>query len=194
MPREVRNIGASVRARLLRISKEKGQNFDLVLTHYAIERLLYRLAQSRHAERFILKGAMLLMTWFDEPFRGTRDLDLLGYGDPAPDAVLDIFREVLGQQLPDGVVFDAGAARIGRIREENEYGGLRVRATADIAGARITVNVDVGSAMRPNRLPSGSTIRSCSTCRRRGCAVTHGRRWLPRNSRLWWIWAWRTAG
>ncbi|MCY3985405.1 MAG: nucleotidyl transferase AbiEii/AbiGii toxin family protein [Roseovarius sp.] len=140
----MRCIGVSVRARLLRISKEKGQNFDLVLTHYAIERLLYRLAQSRHADRFVLKGAMLLLTWFDEPLRGTRDLDLLGYGDPAPDAVLDIFREVLGQERPDGVVFDAGAARIGRIREEKEYGGLRMRVTADIAGARIAISVDVG--------------------------------------------------
>ena len=144
MPREVRNIGASVRARLLRISKERGQNFELVLTHYAIERLLYRLAQSRHAEGFVLKGAMLLMTWFDEPFRGTRDLDLLGYGDPAPDTVLDIFREVLGQEQPDGVVFEADTARVSRIRDENEYGGLRMRATAYIAGARIALNVDVG--------------------------------------------------
>ena len=144
MPEGVIKVGASVRARLLRVSKEKGQNFDLVLTHYAIERLLYRLAQSRHADRFVLKGAMLLMTWFEEPFRGTRDLDLLGYGDPAPDIVLDVFKEVLGQELPDGVVFDTGAARVSRIREENEYGGLRMRATADIAGARIAVNVDVG--------------------------------------------------
>ena len=144
MPEALKNIGASVRARLLRVSKEKGQNFDLVLTHYAIERLLYRLAQSQHADRFVLKGAMLLLTWFEEPFRGTRDLDLLGYGDPAPDAVLEVFREVLGQDQPDGVVFDAGAVRIGRIREENAYGGLRVRATADVGGARIAVNVDVG--------------------------------------------------
>ncbi len=151
MPRKVKNVGASVRARLLRISKEKGQNFDLVLTHYTIERLLYRLAQSRHADRFVLKGAMLLMTWFNEPFRGTRDLDLLGYGDPAPNALLDIFKEVLGQEQPDGVVFDAGTARISRIREENEFGGLRMRATADIAGARIAINVDVafGDATEP---------------------------------------------
>ena len=87
---------------------------------------------------------MLLMTWFEEPFRGTRDLDLLGYGDPAPEAVLDVFREVLVQELPDGVVFDTDAARVSRIREGNEYGGLRIRTTADIAGARIAVNVDVG--------------------------------------------------
>ena len=144
MAKEVKNIGASVRARLLGISKEKGLNFDLVLTHYAIERLLYRLAQSRHADRFVLKGAMLLMTWFDEPFRGTRDLDLLGHGDPAPEAVLGVFKEVLGQEQPDGVLFDANAARVSRLRQENEYGGLRVRTTADIGRARIAVNVDVG--------------------------------------------------
>ena len=144
MPRTVKDIGASVRARLLAISKEKGQNFDLVLTHYAIERLLYRLAQSRYADRFVLKGAMLLMTWFNEPFRGTRDLDLLGYGDPAPEAVLAVFREVLGLEQPDGVVFDTGTVRVNDIRQANEYGGLRIRATADIAGARIAINVDVG--------------------------------------------------
>ena len=144
MPREVKDIGASVRARLLGISKEKGLNFDLVLTHYAIERLLYRLAQSRHADRFVLKGAMLLMTWFDEPFRGTRDLDLLGHGDPAPEAVLDVFKEVLGQEQPDGVVFDVDAARVSRIRQDDEYGGLRIRARANIGGACIAFNVDFG--------------------------------------------------
>ena len=144
MPKAVKNIGVSVRTRLLRISKEKNQVFDLVLTHYAIERLLYRLAQSRYADLFVLKGAMLLLTWFDEPFRRTRDLDLLGFGDPAPDAVLDIFIEVLSQTLPDGVVFDTSAVRISGIREQNEYKGLRIRVDADIGGARITVKVDIG--------------------------------------------------
>jgi len=144
MAREIKNLGASVRARLLRISKEKGQNFELILTRYAIERLLHRLAQSRHADRFVLKGAMLLMTWFDEPFRGTRDLDLLGYGDPTPDTVLGLFKEALGIPEPDGVRFDADGLRISRIRDDNEYGGLRVRMMADIGGARIPVNVDVG--------------------------------------------------
>ena len=144
MANEVKDVGASVRARLLRISKDKGLNFDLVLTHYTIERLLYRLAQSRHADRFVLKGAILLMTWFDEPFRGTRDLDLLGQGDPAPETVLDSFKEILGQEELDGVLFDVNAARVSRIRQGNEYGGLRIRATADVGGAHIAVNVDVG--------------------------------------------------
>ena len=144
MARKVKDVGASVRARLLGISKEKSLNFDLLLTHYAIERLLYRLAQSRHAERFVLKGAMLLMTWFEERLRGTRDLDLLGHGDPAPYAVLGVFREVLAQEHPDGVLFDADATSIGRIRQENEYGGLRIRTPAEVGGARIVVNVDVG--------------------------------------------------
>ena len=72
MAKKVKDIGASVLARLLGISKEKRLKYDLILTHYAIERLLYRLAQSRHGDRFVLKGAMLLMTWFDEPFRAAR--------------------------------------------------------------------------------------------------------------------------
>jgi len=144
MAKEITNLGASVRARLLRISKEKGQNFDLILTRYAIERLLYRLAQSRHADRFVLKGAMLLMTWFDEPFRGTRDLDLLGYGDPSPERLVDIFKEVLAMDAQDGVVFEADSVRISRIREDNQYGGFRIRTTADIGGARLAANVDVG--------------------------------------------------
>ena len=78
-----KNIGASVRARLLSLSKAGGHSFDLVLTRFALERLLFRLGQSAHGERFVLKGAMLMMTWFDDPYRSTRDLDLLGFGDPA---------------------------------------------------------------------------------------------------------------
>ena len=144
MPEEIKDIGTSIRFRLLEISKEKGLNFELVLTHYAIERLLYRVAKSQHVDRFILKGAMLLMTWFDEPFRSTRDLDLLLCGDSAPEAVLNIFKEVLDQEHPDGVLFDTKTVRINRIRLFDEYGGLRIRSTAHIGGARIVVNVDIG--------------------------------------------------
>ena len=152
MAKEIKNIGASVRARLLSLSKASGQSFDLVLTRFALERLLFRLGQSAHADRFVLKGAMLMMTWFDDPYRGTRDLDLLGFGDPDPDAMLAAFREILVQDAGDGVQFDAGALRIDRIREELEYGGLRLRTTAEISGAKIKVTIDIGfgDAVEPN--------------------------------------------
>ena len=74
-----RNIGASVRARLLAIAKERNQPFELLLTRYVLERLLYRLSTTPHRERFVLKGAMLLTTWVADPFRATRDIDLLGF-------------------------------------------------------------------------------------------------------------------
>ena len=141
---EVRNIGASVRQRLLNLAKAHGQSFDLVLTRYALERLLYRLGNSAHADRFALKGALLLMTWLDEPHRATRDLDLLGFGDPSPELMLAIFREVLGQAADDGVRFDASALRVESIRDDLAYGGLRLRTTASIDGARVGVTVDIG--------------------------------------------------
>jgi predicted nucleotidyltransferase component of viral defense system len=144
MAKEMKNIGASVRARLLNIARDQNQTFNFVLNRYAIERLLYRLSQSKHADRFVLKGATLLMTWFDEPFRGTQDLDLRGYGNPDPDAVLDLFGEILAIDDQDGVHFDVAAARIDRIREEVEYGGVRIRTIAEIGGAKVPVSVDIG--------------------------------------------------
>ena len=103
MPEEMRNIGASVRARLQNLSRETGQSFELILIRYALERLLYRLSTSAHAERFVLEGAMLLTSWFEDPHRATRDLDLLGFGDPDPDAIVAAFREILAADVADGV-------------------------------------------------------------------------------------------
>ncbi|MFT4276630.1 MAG: nucleotidyl transferase AbiEii/AbiGii toxin family protein [Rhodopseudomonas sp.] len=144
MAKEIKNIGASVRARLLQLAKASGQSFELVLTRFALERLLFRLSRSRHADRFVLKGAMLMMSWFDDPHRGTRDLDLLGFGDPSPEPMLATFREILAQAADDGVEFDVDALRVDRIREELEYGGLRLRTTASISSARISLTIDIG--------------------------------------------------
>lgn len=94
MARQPRDIGASVRARLLNRAREKGQAFDLLLTRYVAERLLYRLSNTSHRARFVLKGAMLMTTWFDDPHRPTRDVDFLGYGDSTPESMLAVFREV----------------------------------------------------------------------------------------------------
>lgn len=144
MPREPRNIGASVRARLLDRARAERSDFQILLTRYALERLLYRLSVSGHRDRFILKGAMLFVTWVADPFRPTRDLDLLGYGDNDVEAIADTRTICTTQVADDGVTFDAGGLQAALIREEMEYGGVRVRTAAAIDGARIPIQVDVG--------------------------------------------------
>jgi predicted nucleotidyltransferase component of viral defense system len=145
MPREPRNIGASVRARLLERARAERSDFQTLLTRYALERLLYRLSASPHRDRFILKGAMLFVTWVADPFRPTRDLDLLGHGDSDAEAIGETFRAICAQPVTDdGVTFDVVALTAAPIREEVEYGGVRVRTTATIAGARIPIQVDIG--------------------------------------------------
>lgn len=140
-----RNIGASVRARLQNLAAQKGQLFDLLLTRYALERFLYRMSRSQFAGQFVLKGAMLMTTWFDEPHRPTRDLDLLGFGDSGADPMLAVFRSILATPVDDdGIVFDIAGLRVEQIREELAYGGLRLRTTATLAGARINVVIDIG--------------------------------------------------
>ncbi|MEW5741837.1 MAG: nucleotidyl transferase AbiEii/AbiGii toxin family protein [Myxococcota bacterium] len=141
----LKDTGASVRARLARLARERGEDFQLVLTRYANERLLFRLASSRHGQRFVLKGAALFTLWTGKPHRATRDLDLLGFGDPGVDHVREVFAEVLALDVADdGVRFDLESLAVGLIREEQEYGGVRVEFIARVANAQVRLQVDVG--------------------------------------------------
>jgi len=144
MANSIKDMGASVRTRLLALAKSTGQPFDVLLTRFAHERLLYRLSLSPHTDRFVLKGAMLLMTWLEDTHRPTRDLDLLGFGDPDPDELLAIFREVMERDEDDGVRFETDTLRHEPIREDNDYGGHRFKARATIGGARVAIVIDIG--------------------------------------------------
>jgi len=142
--RQVTNVAASIRQRLLNHARAQTQDFQVVLTHYAIERLLYRLEHSAHAGRFVLKGAMLFRVWEGPSARQTRDLDLLGFGDP--EDIAAIFRELAANQVPpdDGLVFDPTSVRAEPIRDEAEYRGQRVRIQGTLDAARIPLQIDVG--------------------------------------------------
>lgn len=144
MAKPVQNLGTSVRARLLNHSRAHDQSFELILIRFALERLLYRLSQSAHADRFVLKGAMLLSIWFDDPTRPTRDLDLLGFGEADSETMLATFRDILSVEVDDGITFDTDSVRIDRIREQLEYGGVRLQADAYVGGARVPASVDIG--------------------------------------------------
>lgn len=146
MKRELRDVGASVRARLLEQARKKQSDFQLLLTRYVLERLLYRLSVSEYHDRFILKGALLLSVWVGDRYRPTRDLDLLGYGETDPETLIKIFRAICGETVvEDGVTFDIERLEAELIREDAEYGGVRIRTAASVAGARIPVQVDVGA-------------------------------------------------
>ncbi len=135
----------SVRARLLNLSRERGEDFQRLLTRYAIERLLYRLSISDHADAFILKGATLFAWWLGQPHRATKDLDLLGRGSPDVERLIGVFREIASVPCPaDGMLFDGDAIEGSTIRAEAAYVGVRVVLPASLAGARVKVQVDVG--------------------------------------------------
>ena len=139
------NLGASVRDRLLRLARERGDDFQLLLTRYANERLLFRLAASKHESRFVLKGATLFALWTGNPHRSTRDVDLLGFGDPSIENVRQTLLEVLQVDVPDdGVHFDLASLEVSLIREEQAYGGVRAELLASVTTARVRLQIDVG--------------------------------------------------
>ena len=141
----LKNVGASVRARLTRRASERKENVQLALTRFAIERLLYRLSLSPHRDQFVLKGAMLFSLWTPTPYRATGDLDLLGYGDAAPERIAAVFREICGIDVEDdGVIFKPETLQAEPARAEDEYSGVRITMTAEIAGARLPIQIDIG--------------------------------------------------
>ncbi len=146
MTRPPRDIVASVQTRLVQRSHELHVEHQLTLARFAGERLLYRLSLSPHSDRFIVKGAALLLVWFGDAIRPTKDVDLLGFGDVSADALRQIFADVC--RVPygdDGLTFVAESLHVEAIRAQQEYGGMRVTLTTMLGTTRIPMQVDVGT-------------------------------------------------
>lgn len=146
MKRETpKNLPASVRQRLLNLAQARGEDFGLVLTRYGIERFLYRLAQSEYHDQFVLKGALLFELWTQRSYRPTRDLDLEGQGENSTARMKRLFSEIMNQAVEDdGLVFDPKSLRVARIKEDQEYEGLRVTLVSRLERARIHMQIDIG--------------------------------------------------
>jgi hypothetical protein len=135
---------ASIHARLLALAKSRGEDFNLTLNRYALERFLYRLSISPARENYWLKGALLFDLWFDVPHRPTRDADFLGFGPADAEAVRKALGEVCLIEAPDAMTFDPGSIAIEEIRDDARYGGLRVRIAGLLGKARCAIQLDIG--------------------------------------------------
>lgn len=139
------NLAASVAARLQNRAKQFGDDYQMLLTSYCLERFLYRLGASDRRDRFVLKGAMLLRLWSDRPYRATVDLDLLRRGDRAFEAIRGDIRAILATPVPsDAVTFDSDAIHLEPIRSADEYAGTRATLPARCGTARLMLQVDMG--------------------------------------------------
>lgn len=141
-----------VRQQLLGISRQRNEDFQFVLIRYALERFLYRLSNSHYADSFVLKGALLFEVWMNQPYRPTKDLDLLGFGDDTPEQMTRIFTDICQADVePDGLVFDARRIAISEIREKQDYEGLKVKLPAFLGKAGISLQIDIafGDAITP---------------------------------------------
>lgn len=139
-----RNVAASVRARPLNCARATKQDLNLVLTRYAIERLLYRISNSQQADQFLPKGALLFDLWFDIPHRPTRDADFLGFGSARLPRIEAVFREICTIETHYGVTFQPDTVQAAKIRKEANYAGVRVMLLGLIDGARCQIQVDIG--------------------------------------------------
>ncbi|MCB1103351.1 MAG: nucleotidyl transferase AbiEii/AbiGii toxin family protein [Cephaloticoccus sp.] len=144
MPKK--NLPASVKARLLTTAQQRGDTFNQVLVRYGVERLLYRLSQSAHRDKFLLKGAMLFAVWDDTLPRPTRDVDFLSFAPAEIEVMKQLFRDIAQANVPDdGLQFDAASVQVEEILDDDAYGGVRVRLLARLGKAKVPLQIDVGS-------------------------------------------------
>jgi predicted nucleotidyltransferase component of viral defense system len=140
-----KNIPASVRQRLLNRAKNDKRPFNEILQYYAMERFLYRLSQSEHADRFILKGALMLRAWRSPEFRPTMDIDMLGITSNEEARIVVQIRDVMAADVaPDGLTFDPDSIQSERITEDADYEGIRIRFCGSLDTARVNMQVDIG--------------------------------------------------
>jgi predicted nucleotidyltransferase component of viral defense system len=139
------NIAASVRQRLLNMSRETDRPFNEVLQYFAMERFLYRLSQSAHEKKFILKGALTLVAWRVSVNRPTMDIDFLGMTDNRIESIVAVVQDICRQDVePDGLVFDPASVEGERIVEDADYEGVRIRFRGTLETARIAMQLDIG--------------------------------------------------
>ena len=143
MDKPQKDIAASVRQRLLNLARQDRQPFDVILVAFGLERLIYRLSISQHQDRFVLKGGMLVTLWTQDRGRFTRDVDFLGFGNPDPQHLASVFGDVLAIEGDDGLIFDTDI-RIEPIREDQTYGGQRLKTMAHLGTTRIPITIDIG--------------------------------------------------
>jgi hypothetical protein len=137
-------MSADRAASVLNRSRSTGENYNLLLSRFVIERLLFRLSVSPHAGNFVLKGALLFALWYDTPHRPTKDADLLGFGADDADTLRATFSAVCAIDANDGVRYDTQGMKLSPIREDNVYGGTRLSLLAFVGSARLPVQVDIG--------------------------------------------------
>lgn len=142
---QISNIAASVRARLYNLARKAGRDFNAVILQYFQERFLYRLSQSGHRQKFVLKGALLFLVHEIPRFRPTKDIDFLGYISSGNLSQLrQMIQEINNIACNDGVRFDVDNISIENIAEENEYHGFRIKFKAFLGTIQNILQLDIG--------------------------------------------------
>lgn len=189
------NLPASVQNRLHNQARATRRPLLELLQYYAMERFLYRLSTTPHRSRFVLKGALMLHVWDAPLARATKDLDFLGRLDNSLENLERVVREVCGAEVePDGMMFDPATVRAGRIKEDADYEGVRVRFVGFLGKARVTMQLDVGFGDIVTPGPLDFIYPALLDFPRPRSPATRARPWSPRSSKRWSTWARSTAG
>ena len=144
MSAEKKNVPASVQARIKNLARDSHRPYDELLRYFTIERFLYRMSRSAHADQFVLKGALVLYAWDLPGGRPTRDIDLRCFMNGGLASLLEAVRAICVQPVPDdGIAFDPHTVRGEEVQEQVKYPGAQVLFVAFLGRSRVPMRLDV---------------------------------------------------
>jgi len=145
MKKDIKNIKASIKARLQNKAKETNRPFSEILQYYSMERFLYRFSRSKYADKFILKGALMFTVWQVPERRTTLDIDFLARYDNKVTDIEMVMKDICNMSVEsDGLIFDSKTVNGKKIKEDADYEGVRVKFMGFLERSRIPMQIDVG--------------------------------------------------
>lgn len=141
----ITNVSASIRQRLFNLAQATHRPFQEVLQYYAMERFIDRFSRSPYKDRLVLKGALMFYVWNLSESRATRDIDFLGIMSNNAEQIRGVVADICQySDGTDGVIFFADSVHCEAIQERNDYSGMRAIFGAEIDGAKVKLQLDIG--------------------------------------------------
>lgn len=138
------NNAQSVKDKLKTIAKQRNVDFNLVMRFYMYDRFMERLVTSKYKNNFILKGGFYLSKLFGIDNRSTIDIDTaIQNTELDKKNIKNIINEILNIDTNDNVIFLL--EEITSIREEDEYGGLRVTVIFKLDNIKDKFHIDIAT-------------------------------------------------
>ena len=142
-----------IKGRIKNVAKQNNADARVLLRIYMMERFLERVANSRYADDFIIKGGILVTSMVGVSMRSTMDIDTsIRNWNLTEEEARQVIEEVIAVDMADDVDFIV--KDVSNIMDDMEYPGIRISLDASIGqmSAPLKIDISTGDVITPKAI------------------------------------------